>query len=383
MMRAIFLYAFIATLVSCDHSSSLKSENATGIDAILDQFEEQLQKDIEDDNLNGSISMAIVKGDKVLRSKAFGDTDLNHHAADTSTIYRIGSVTKSFTALLMMQLAQEGIIQIDDSIEKYLPEIRGLVGYSDSTKITFGQLASHTSGLHSGPNYGKPANATVKEWESLLLKCIPATSFGSRPGRRYSYSNIGFAILGLALSRAAEKSYIELIQTRIFNPLHMNNSFLLVPEERQSDLAQGRWGGPMGEVDDVRPKEDHTNIGWSVANGGIFSTPNDLTKFMFSMMGYSDILSEDYLEMMQTTQTPVEKWQENYGYGFTIYQDSIISTVGHQGGNPGYRANFLFEKETKYGVILLRNYSWGITDLNLRSTVLLRKLKEFEVKRER
>ncbi|MEP2670465.1 MAG: serine hydrolase domain-containing protein [Cyclobacteriaceae bacterium] len=378
-MKDILFIAIISTLVSCNPSSSSKSEVATGVDDILDQFEYQLQKDIEDDNLNGSISLAIVKGDKVLRSKAFGEADLNHHAADTSTIYRIGSVTKSFTSLLMMQLAQEGIIQIGDPIEKYLPEIRGLVGYSDSTKITFGQLASHTSGLHSGPNYGKPANATVKEWESLLLKCIPATSFGSRPGRRYSYSNIGFAILGLALSRAADKPYMELIQTRIFNPLHMSNSFFLVPEERQSDLAQGRWG-PMGEVDDVRPQEDHTNIGWSVANGGIFSTSNDLTKFMFSMMGYSDILNDDYLEMMQTTQTPEGKWNENYGYGVAIYQDSIISTIGHQGGNPGYRANFLFEKETKYGVILLRNYSWGITDLNLRSTVLLRKLNEFEVK---
>jgi CubicO group peptidase (beta-lactamase class C family) len=160
----------------------------------------------------------------------------------------------------------------------------------------------------------------------------------------------------------------------------MENSFFLVPDERQNDLAQGRWGGPMGEVDDLRPKEDHTNIGWSVPNGGIFSTTSDLAKFMFCNMGLSDILNDTNLKSMQTTQTPPGKWYENYGYGFSLYEDSLISTIGHQGGNPGYRANFLFEKESGYGVILLRNYSWGITDLNLRSTILLRELKEFEEK---
>ena len=319
--------------------------------------------------------MTIVKGNKIIRSKAFGTADLHNLKADTGTIFRIGSVTKSFTAFLMMQLVQDGIIKLDDPIEKYLPEIRELVGYSDSTKISFAQVASHTSGLHSGPNLGKAANATVDEWESLLLECIPTTSFGSKPGQRYSYSNIGYAILGLAISRAAGKPFIELIHTRIFQPLNMKNSFFLVPDNRQIDLAQGRWGGPMGEIDDLRPKADHTNIGWSVANGGIFSTTNDLAKFMFSIMGYSDLLNDQNLEMMQTTHTPKGKWHENYGFGFTLYHDSIISTIGHQGGNPGYRANFLFEKETRYGVILLRNYSWGITDLNLRSTILLRDLK--------
>ena len=98
-------------------------------------------------------------------------------------------------------------------------------------------------------------------------------------------------------------------------------------------------------------------------------------------MGYSEILNEDNLALMQTTQTPEGKWHENYGLGFTIYQDSIITTIGHQGETPGYRANFLFDKESQYGVILLRNYSRGITDLNLKSTILLRKLRKLSSKR--
>ncbi|MGE0587819.1 MAG: serine hydrolase domain-containing protein [Cyclobacteriaceae bacterium] len=373
-MRIICSLITILILIGCRDSNTTTDTIAS----VLDQFENQLQKDLADDNLNGCMSMTIVKGNQVIRSKAFGVSDLLNLKADTSTIFRIGSVSKSFTAFLMMLLVQDEIIELTDPIEKYLPEIRQLVGYSDSTKITFAQLASHTSGLNSGPNFGKPADATVDNWDSLLLECIPTTSFGSKPGQHYSYSNIGIGILGLALSRAANKPFIELIQTRIFQPLKMTNSFFLVPPERQHDLALGRWGGPMGEIDDKRPQQDHHNIGWSIPNGGIFSTSNDLAKFMINIMGYNSLLDQEYLEEMKTTHTPPGKWFENYGYGLSLYNDSTVSTIGHQGGNPGYRANFLFERDTEYGVLLLRNYSWGITDLNLRSTVLLRKLKEIK-----
>ncbi|MEP2668641.1 MAG: serine hydrolase domain-containing protein [Cyclobacteriaceae bacterium] len=378
-MRMRFCLVLIISLMGCTTPPSNEYEKKTDLESILDEFEYQLQKDLQDDNLNGSFSVVIVKGEEIIRSKTYGQLDFKNTPANANSIYRIGSISKSFTAFLMMQLIQDGIFELDDPIEKYLPEIRQLREYSDSTIITFRQLASHTSGLNSGPDLGRPSTSAIQEWESEVLACIPATGFRSRPGKSYSYSNIGFAFLGYAIARAAGEPYIELIQKRILDPLQMSSTYFQVPEEKQADLAQGRWGGPMGGYDEDRPKKEHEGTGWSVPNGGIYSTANNLAKFMICSMGYSELLSDDNLALMQTMQTPEGKWHENYGLGFTLYKDSIISTIGHQGGNPGYRANMLFEKESQYGVVILRNYSWGLTDLNLKSTILLRKLKELSL----
>ncbi|MEQ9402438.1 MAG: serine hydrolase domain-containing protein [Cyclobacteriaceae bacterium] len=370
-MKQLFPIIFLLSFVGCFAPPTSDKE----IDAILDEFEWQVQKDLRDDNLNGSFSIALIKGEQIIRSKAFGISDLESLKADTSNIYRVGSVSKSFTAFLMMRLVQKGIITLDDPIDKYLPEVRDIKNYSDSARFTFRQLASHTSGLAHLPKM-RYRHGGVDEWESLLLEAIPATNFVSTPGARYNYSNIGFGILGLAISRAANKPFIELMETEVFEPLNMKNTYYVIPENKMQNWAHGRSGGPIGGYDDERPKKELVGRGWSVPNGGIWSTANDLAKFMICNMGFAELLSTNNLKLMQSIQTPEGSWQNSYGLGFSIYQDSIIHTIGHQGGTPGYRANILFEKESEYGVILLRNYNWGITDLNLRSTLLLRKLKQ-------
>src|SRR5262249_18710901 len=127
----------------------------------------------------------------------------------------------------------------DDPVEKYLPEIRSLKGYSDKTIITLRQLASHTSGLDREPAMPGAALGPVDQWESKLLSCIPYTSFNSSPGTSYHYSNIGFALLGLTLERASGIPYIQMVQQKIFIPLHMDNTFFSIPENRMAELADG------------------------------------------------------------------------------------------------------------------------------------------------
>ena len=174
---------------------------------ILDQLETELKADLMKDSVGGGISVAIVKGDKIIWSKAFGYADSeNQVLADTTTIYRAGSISKSFTAFLMMQLVDDAVISLDDPIEKYLPEIKQLKGYSPTTRITFLELASHTSGLSREPQL-KDANAgAIADWERKVLASIPSSQFESVHGTKYSYSNIGFGILGLALSRSSQQT---------------------------------------------------------------------------------------------------------------------------------------------------------------------------------
>lgn len=379
-MRFIFLALSVIAIVGSSVSWDEGLKDRNDHQSIIDDFEKRLKWDLINDNIGGSISATIVKGNKIIWSKAYGtlETDNNIYA-DSSTIYRTGSISKSFTAFLMMQLVEEGIIEIQEPIEKYLPEISGLNGYSDSTKITFQQLASHTSGLVREPDLEGAASGPIEGWENKILLSIPETSFQSSPGLVYSYSNIGFGILGLALSRAAGKSFMELIKDKIFKPLSMNSSFFIVPDDKLMYLAKGMERLQSGRIDKETPEKEHLGRGYKVPNGGIYSSPNDLARFMISNLGYSEIIDKNNLAIMQRKQTPGEEWGRNYGLGFSLYQDDAISTVGHGGSVSGYTADFQFEKQSQYGVILMRNYNWGSTNLNSEAVKLLRKLREFDL----
>ena len=348
---------------------------------IIDEFESQIEKNIYDDNIGGSISVAIVKKNKIIWSKAFGASSINgNFLATTDTIYRVGSITKSFTAFLMMQLVQDGVIELDNPIEQYFPEIRELEGYSDSTKITFRQLASHTSGLIREPKLEKADSGPIEEWEDKVIQSIPKTSFENKPGEESSYSNIGYGILGVALSRAANEPFIKMIEGKIFKPLNMDNSYFVVPKHRLENLAQGIVGGPFGdeELDIEVPQNEHRGRGYKVPNGGIYSTPTDLGKFLMCNMENINILEKKYLEIMHTNQTPEKTRYSSVGLGFGLYQDKSISIVEHNGSVLGYSANFGFEKEHGYGVVIMRNYNFGVTNLGLYTKILLRKLADFE-----
>jgi CubicO group peptidase (beta-lactamase class C family) len=376
-MKSILLTMLFLSYISCDRTTNSDSQRMPAdLEATISQFEKEIESDLTKDGIDGSTSAAIISGDRIIWSKAFGYADReNKILADTTTIYRAGSISKSFTAFLMMQLADEGIIKLTDPVELYLPEIKRLHGYSDSTRITFLQLASHTSGLSREPELENANSGGIDEWEKKLVAAIPTTYFESTPGTKYNYSNIGYGILGLALSRATDRPFMQLMQEKIFVPLKMNRSFYVIPKELSTKLAMGMEGGPSETIDTESPKVEHHGRGYKVPNGGIYSTPNDLGKFMISNLGYNPLLKRESLEAMQT-----EKGTEpnKYGLGFMIFHNDQINIVGHNGQVLGYTAQFAFEKESKFGVIIMRNYTQGVTDLDKASFVLLSKLRQLE-----
>jgi CubicO group peptidase (beta-lactamase class C family) len=372
-MKRILALAMALVIFSCNEQIKENESTKQTKSEVIEKFIALVKSDVKDDNIDGSFSLAIIHKDSTIALKSYGNADLN-------TIFRIGSISKSFAGFLMMQLQQEGMLDINDPVEKYLPEIKSLVDYDKYPPITLKQLATHTSGLDresrsrdENVRFGK-----IDEWENNLIKAIPETSFRSKPDERFGYSNIGFAILGLTLSKVADKPYIELVEEKIFRPLEMNNTYFDVPENQKGNLAKGMAGGPTAELDYERPKSEQKEVGYRIPNGGIYSTPSDMVKFMKACMGYSNLLNENNLTLLETTQTPTSRLRSNYSFGFDLYSDQGINTVGHAGSNPGYSAHFEYEKDSKYGVILMRNYNFGNTNLDLRSNSLLRKLSVVE-----
>jgi CubicO group peptidase (beta-lactamase class C family) len=169
------------------------------------------------------------------------------------------------------------------------------------------------------------------------------------------------------------------MKDKIFIPMKMNSSYFQIPNDITPRLAQGIDGGPSGEIDTETPRIEHAGRGYKVPNGGIYSTPNDLAKFMMCNMGYQSILKPETLELMQSGKGPDAN---TYGFGFSILKEKGINIIGHGGSVSGYTAQLSFEKESKYGVVIMRNYNWGTTDLWMRSYILLRDLKQLKDKEE-
>jgi CubicO group peptidase (beta-lactamase class C family) len=362
-----FLFIFTMAL-SVQFCTGQLSRNET---KVIGEFSQNINDDLRKDNLHGSTSAAIIKKKRVIWAGAFGYAGSQKDVpADSSTIYRIGSITKTFTVTILMQLVEEGKVKLDDLVEKYVPEVKSLQGYTLKRRITLRQLASHTSGLIREPDMPGADTGPPEQWENVLISCIPYTSFDHDPEQGFLYSNIGFAILGFALERASGVPYIQMVQERIFSPLHMDNSYFLLPDDKRARLAEGIQNKTDGTVDLERPLSEIAGRGYRIPNGGIFSTPLDLAKFVIALMDGSTLLKPESLRSMQK----IPAGGAHYGLGLEIKHLSDIDLVGHNGSVPGYTGEFDIEERTGNAIILLRNYNFGGTGLDKTARYVLEKL---------
>ncbi len=332
----------------------------------IEEITADLVNEVAKDDI-GSLSITILNQDGISYFKSYGKINkFNKFLPDTSTLFRIASVSKSFAAVLMLKLVEEGYFKLDDPVEKYLPEVKLLKGYSDSTKITFRQLASHSAGLDRNSNPDGGRSGATSDWEKKTIASISNTKFIYRPGTKMVYSNVGYSILGLAISRAAKASYIKLITDKIFAPLKMTNTFFDVPESKIQSIADGTCDcGVLNHKNTRIPKKELKGLGYDVPGGGIFTTASDLSKFLAVLMGTSKqkIISDESISLMQTG---IMKYQDairrtfkdvEYGLGTVVYHlDNNRTVFAHSGSTPGYWTTYAFDKTKKIAIIILLNY---------------------------
>jgi len=367
--------AFIKT-ESIIKSNALQPVLSQDFQSAITGFSEKLEKDVAEDNIGG-LSVGIFVQDALIWSKGFGIADRERDVpVSADHIFRVGSITKSFTAVLMMYMVEKGIIELDDPVEEYLPEISGLKNRLKGLQpVTFRQLASHTGGLVREPDLPGAASGPVERWAEKTLECIPYTAYQSVPGTEFSYSNIGYALLGLALSRAAGEPYEQLLHDYVLKPLDMNDSFLVLTPEFEPWLASGYRVGKDGSIDAAQPYIEHRGRGYKMPNGALYSTVADLAKYLSFISGARQVklISDATRRDMLTPQTPLGE----YALGFRISKDDKgFTTIWHGGSVAGYNALVMFEPVTKVGVIMLRNYKGGKIDLRLRAKALLQNLIE-------
>ena len=337
-----------------------------GWDGALAAVADRLAADVAEDDIGGIVAGVMVDGDLVW-ARAFGWADRDERIPMmTSSVSRTGSISKSVTAVLMMRLVDQGIIGLDDPVRRYLPDVDGFQDRRPGAEpITFRHLASHTAGLAREPAWPESVVGPIDRWEERIIGSIPRTAYDSIPGARYQYSNIGFGTLGLALSRAAGRPFIELVHAEVFDPLGMTgSSFVVVGGELERRLALG-YVSREGHVSGAVPAREHAGRGYKVPNGGVYSTVADLGRFLGAMSGVPGlrILSEESRIEALAIQTP-EDANAGYGLGFQIRIDEEgRKIVSHGGSVAGYNAHMAVDPDAGIGVVLLRNYGGGATNL--------------------
>ncbi|HEY0929651.1 MAG TPA: serine hydrolase domain-containing protein [Gemmatimonas sp.] len=338
----------------------------------------------------GSLTVGVIAGSQLVWTRSVGFADIEAgRRANRETVYRIGSVTKPFTAVMLMQLVAAGRVRLSDPVEEYLPEVRRIAARpSGAAPFTFLQLATMTAGLAREPDEAGPFwTGPVSKWERTLLAALPHTRYLSNPGTEHSYSNIGYAILGAALARVAGQPYVEWERERVFRPLGMNRTRFDLDPAITSDLAVGYQVNGDGTLDDTTAAhEARGGRGYKVPNGAIFTTVDDLARFVSFELGQApdSVLAHSVLDDAFAGLVATDAFlQTGYGLGFMAMQRDGFPVLGHSGSVAGYRAAMYYDRHAQLGVVVLRNVVGGEQDpdglaLNIISTLAAAHRAEIE-----
>jgi CubicO group peptidase (beta-lactamase class C family) len=190
----------------------------------------------------GSLMVGVVADGGLAWSKGYGFADVEAKRPPTDqTPYRVGSITKQFVGLMLLQLAERGKVRLSDPLVKYVPEFSTVKSpYPDAPPITLVQLATMTSGLAREPSGGfDHSTGSSAKWEQIVLSMLPRVTYAHEPGTKYLYCNIGYALLGLALGRAAGQPFTEYVRQQILEPLGMTSSGFEPTPAMRPLLARG------------------------------------------------------------------------------------------------------------------------------------------------
>lgn len=303
-------------------------------------------------------TVLVVEGDQVLLDKGYGMASLEWQVPNAPDAkFRLGSLTKQFTATLVLLLQQDGKLNVNDPVSKYVTDAPPAWA-----KITLANLLGHTSGI---PNF-----TGFKEFSTWCMSPhTPAEEIAFfkdkpldfEPGSKFAYSNSNYIVLGVVIEKVSGKKYADMLRERIFDPLGMKDTGLDSDDLVLPKRAVGYRPGPHGV--DVARSESMT-IPWSA--GAIYSTTGDLLKWEHGLFG-AKILSADSLKQMTTP------GKGDYGFGVFMQTKDGVRIVSHGGGIEGFNTQLEYAPEKQIAVVVLSNVNGGAPDAmggQLMDTVL-------------
>ena len=295
-----------------------------------------------------SVSAAVVRQGELVWSGAVGYADAEAERESTpETQYRIGSITKTFTTVAVMQLVEEGKLDLDDPLERHLPE-------AGDGSPTLRRLLSHASGLQREPPGEMWETHESPSVEQLLADLARAERV-LEPQTKHHYSNLAFALLGEVVARGAGRPYREHVDERIIRPLGLTRT-TWAPEEPH---AQGYFVDPYANV---LHREAHPDIAGVASAGQLWSTTGDLCRWAaFLAEGRADVLPAAAVERLWFPHAmwDPETWTLGWGIGLMLHRRGDRIFGGHGGAMPGHLAGVYVDRKSRIGAAALTNSSAG------------------------
>jgi len=329
------------------------------VESVLDLLEIWMEAQVAYEDLPG-VSMGIVVDQDLIWSQGFGYADIESgKPATPETIYSICSISKLFTSISVMQLRDQGKLDLDDSVGEILPWFDIENTFPEGPAISVRRILTHSAGLPreagypywTGPEYAFPTHEQVVERLSDQETLYPSAEY-------FQYSNLGLTLAGEIVAQISGQPYDEYVQQSILGPLGLESTNPEIPDnERGARLATGYTSKLRDGSRKVVP--DYLVRGIAPA-AGFTSTVEDLARFaawQFRLLGEGgdEVLSANTLKEMQRVHWIDPDWETTRGLGFSVSRRDDKTFVGHGGSCPGYRTQLLMSPKDKIAVIFMTN----------------------------
>jgi CubicO group peptidase (beta-lactamase class C family) len=313
------------------------------------KVDEYIKAEMQKQRIPG-LSLAVIKDGQIILAKGYGLANVEHQVpVKPETIFQSGSVGKQFTATAVMILVEEGKIKLDDSISKYLDNTP-----KSWSGITVRHLLTHTAGMIMYPyQFGLRNDYTEDE----LLKHAASIPLTFQPGEKWSYSNLGYFVLGIMISKLTGKFYGDFLKERIFKPLGMNTARVI----NEADIIPNRAAGYRLEKGELKNQEWVSPTLNSTADGSLYLTVLDMAKWDAALYG-EKILKKSSLDQMWTAVKLNNGETYPYGFGWFPSETQGRRVIYHGGGWQGFTSFIGRYVDDKLTVVVFANLAQANSD---------------------
>ncbi|MHC1771834.1 MAG: serine hydrolase domain-containing protein [Flexilinea sp.] len=355
-------FSLVVVLFSFVFSAAQLSWNTISVNAAGDftNIENYITTAMERHNIPG-LALAITQGDQITFSKGYG-TAGDGRSVTPDTPFYIGSQSKSFTALAIMQLVEQGKLDLEAPVQTYLPWFR-VADPQASQQITICHLLQHTSGLSEA---GYVADFPPETDLETMVRDLSRAKITAPVGTKMQYFNQGYSTLGLIIEKISGQSYGDYINEHIFTPLKMTNSFTDPAAAKTAGLSQG-----YSQIFMFAVPLKQTFYQSDLPAGYIISTANDMARFLMALGNGGELDGVRVLkpENVQLMFTPNSAINSTYGFGWYIGQYNGETKITHGGDTERFHTSVLLLPERGLSLVILINENHLIKDFNEYNTL--------------
>ena len=304
-------------------------------------------------------SVLVAKGDQIILSKGYGFGNLEWQVPNSpESKFRLGSITKQFTAACILMLEERGKLKVDDPIKKYMADAPAAWD-----KISFYHLLTHTSGIPSFTSF--PDYASTEPFPATPEKLVARfrdKPLEFQPGEKWNYSNSGYILLGYLIEKITGEPYSRFVQQNIFDPLGMKDSGY----DSNTAIILHRDSGYTPNANGELQNTGYIDMTIPLSAGGLYSTTLDLLKWEQGLFG-GKLISAASLQKMTTP------FKSDYAFGLAVQDAKGHKLIDHGGGIEGFNTELAYYPDEKLTVVVLSNQNTGATgDIGMKLAAVTR-----------